>query len=602
MALERLGPYKLISVLGRGGMGTVYRSEHVDSGELFAVKVLAPVYSHDPHFRNRFESEIKALYKLDHENIVRLISYGQDDSNLFFAMELVTGKSLFQLQRSGKRFYWREVLKIGRDVAQGLRHAHDRGIIHRDLKPGNLLRTQDGTVKITDFGIAKSFGASQITGTNVVGTVDFMSPEQAKGQPVTVRSDLYSLGTVMFTLLSGSPPFTGSSVEESLRNLTTVPAPKITQRAPDVPEAIEELVANLLQKNPDDRIQTAQALLHRMASIEKDLKGYSEAKTAEKPNVIPGDQTMVGDKKHLTRSGVAVSGKAKTIENVREGKKLKTSISNKKRDATINQRVEEAKTNESEDADSEMELAEIDRRDYFNTVPEARQRKQEVEPVSHQSATLKGVLGVALPLLAVVALVWFGVNQVNRPPDATALLAEIESGAHSPQLRLEEIDDFIERFPDHERIDDVRVLRGLGKGNQVLNRLKAVAKTSGKLSQLEQRFLRIVELKETDAPIAREQLVAFIALHDHEAELDESVAETVEAAKAFEPAFATAAAETVKVTRTKIVNALKRAQSAESFDEAVKLYESIIKLYADVPWVEDLTAQAAEELEQLKKE
>ena len=146
------------------------------------------------------------------------------------------------------------------------------------------------------------------------------------------------------------------------------------------------------------------------------------------------------------------------------------------------------------------------------------------------------------------------------------------------------------------------MLRGLGKGNQVLNRLKAVAKTSGKLSQLEQSFLRIVELKETDAPIAREQLVAFIALHDHEAELDESVAETVEAAKAFEPAFATAAAETVKVTRTKIVNALKRAQSAESFDEAVKLYESIIKLYADVPWVEDLTARAADELEQLKKE
>jgi len=132
--------------------------------------------------------------------------------------------------------------------------------------------------------------------------------------------------------------------------------------------------------------------------------------------------------------------------------------------------------------------------------------------------------------------------------------------------------------------------------------LKAAAKTKGGLSQLEQRFLRIVDLKESDAPTAREQLTAFVALHEHDVELDESATETVAAAKAFIPAFETAAAEIVRVTRTKIVNALSRAQSAETFEKAVKLYESIIKLYADVPWVEDLTAQAAEELEQLKKE
>ena len=308
MALEQLGPYKLESVLGRGGMGTVYESHHVDSGEKFAVKVLAPIYSNDPHFRNRFESEIKALYKLDHENIVRLVSYGQDDSNLFFAMELVDGKSLFQAQRSGKRFYWREVINIAKDVAAGLRHAHDRGIIHRDLKPGNLLQAQDGKIKITDFGIAKSFGGSQITGTNVVGTVDFMSPEQAKGEPVTVRSDLYSLGAVMFTLLAGRPPFSGNSVEESLRSLTTVEAPKVTLRAPDVPESIEQLIANLLEKVPDDRIQTAQALLHRLTKIEDDLRDHSEAKTAEKPSISPSHQTPA--KSHSTGETPRTNGGA----------------------------------------------------------------------------------------------------------------------------------------------------------------------------------------------------------------------------------------------------------------------------------------------------
>ena len=598
MALERLGPYKLISVLGRGGMGTVYKSEHVESKDSFAVKVLAPAYSNDPHFRSRFESEIKALYKLDHENIVRLISYGQDDSNLFFAMELVDGKSLFQLQRSGKRFYWREVLKIARDVAQGLRHAHDRGIIHRDLKPGNLLQAPSGVVKITDFGIAKSFGSSHITGTNVVGTVDFMSPEQAKGQPVTFRSDLYSLGTVMFTLLSGSPPFTGNSVEESLRNLTTVPAPKVTHRAPDVPDAIEGLISNLLQKDPNKRIQTAQALLHQLTKIATELRDYSEAKTAEKSPIIPSDLTLVSDKKHLTNAGVAISGKAKTIENRIESRKPKTSSSNKKRNVTVNQNVNEEATHESE-----IKLVdEIDRRDYFNTVAEVKKRKPDVVPVSHQSATLKGILSAALPLLAVIGLVWFGVSQVNKPPTAEALLTQIEASKNSPQLRLGEIEDFIARFPDHEKITWVKTQRDVGLGNQVYNRLKAISKTTGKLSQLEQRFLQIVELKEADAPTAHDQLSAFVALHNGDETLEPRATEAVGAARSYLPAFALAADETKRITREKINNAFLRAESANTKEDAFKLYESIVKLYSDVPWVKDLTEKAAAELKRLEKD
>ena len=213
--MDYMGPFKLESVLGRGGMGTVYRALNSETNEILALKVLSPGYSQDSHFRNRFESEIKALLKLDHPNVVRLVSYGRYEHNLYFAMELVEGQSLFQMQRDGAKFQWREVIRIAKNVALGLRHAHDRGVIHRDLKPGNLLKAFTGIIKITDFGIAKSFGHNQDTGTNVLGTVDFMSPEQAKGQPVTFRSDLYSLGAVMYTLLGGQPPFTGNSVEES---------------------------------------------------------------------------------------------------------------------------------------------------------------------------------------------------------------------------------------------------------------------------------------------------------------------------------------------------------------------------------------------------
>ena len=165
--MEKLGPYTLESVLGRGGMGTVYRAVETDTCLPLAVKVLAPAVSMDDHFRKRFESEIRTLLKLDHPNIVRLIGYGQEVDHLYFAMELVQGRSLFQLLRDGTRFDWREVIRIGKNVALGLRHAHERGVIHRDLKPGNLLKSDTGIIKITDFGIAKRFGQDQNTGTNV---------------------------------------------------------------------------------------------------------------------------------------------------------------------------------------------------------------------------------------------------------------------------------------------------------------------------------------------------------------------------------------------------------------------------------------------------
>ena len=169
-------------------------------------------------------------------------------------------------------------------------------------------------------------------------------------------------------------------------------------------------------------------------------------------------------------------------------------------------------------------------------------------------------------------------------------------------MRLDEIEDFINRFPEHERIAWVQSQRDIGKGNQVFNRLKAIGKTTGGLSQIEQRFLRIVELKESDAPTAFDQLSALVALHDGDDTLEERAAESVEAAKAYLPAFEVAANETKKITREKINNAFLRAESAASEKDAVKIYGSIVKLYADVPWVKDLTERAATNLKRLEKD
>ncbi len=280
MTVQKLGPYELQSVLGRGGMGTVYRAIDSDSGAVVAVKALAPTLSLDEHFRQRFESEIEAMIMMDHPNIVRILGYGQEDGNLFFAMELVEGRSLYAIQKDSVLFDWRAVLRITLDVCAGLQHAHNRGIIHRDLKPGNLIREESGNVKITDFGIAKSFGGSPLTGEgSVLGTMDYMSPEQAQTGKVTIRSDLYSIGAVMYTLLSRRPPLAADSLEKSIKNLTSVPPVDIRSLVPTVPQPFAEAIHRLLEKDPGKRFATAVALSKYLIEMQTELREHAEAKT-----------------------------------------------------------------------------------------------------------------------------------------------------------------------------------------------------------------------------------------------------------------------------------------------------------------------------------
>jgi len=195
MQLEQLGPYKIGRTLGRGGMGTVYAGVSLESGEDAAVKVLSAAMAREEGFRERFEAEIESLRKLSHPNIVKLFGFGEQDGHLFYSMELVDGHSLEEELQAGRTFDWRETTDLAIQVCRALKHAHDRGVIHRDIKPANLLLAADGTVKLSDFGIAKLFGNSGMTADGgVLGTAEYMAPEQADGRPVTHRCDLYSLG------------------------------------------------------------------------------------------------------------------------------------------------------------------------------------------------------------------------------------------------------------------------------------------------------------------------------------------------------------------------------------------------------------------------
>ncbi|MBA3482225.1 MAG: serine/threonine protein kinase, partial [Pirellulales bacterium] len=218
MQIEQLGPYRIGRRLGKGGMGSVYEAVDVKTGQRVAVKALTPQLAMAEGFRERFEAEIESLKKLQHESIVRLLGYGEHDGILFYSMELIDGPSLEQEINNGRRFDWNETLSLSVQLCRALKHAHDHGVVHRDVKPANLLLTADNRVKVADFGIARLFGSTQLTTAGgVLGTADYMSPEQADGRAVTEKCDQYSLGCVMYALLAGRPPFRAKTMPEMLQ-------------------------------------------------------------------------------------------------------------------------------------------------------------------------------------------------------------------------------------------------------------------------------------------------------------------------------------------------------------------------------------------------
>ena len=190
MTLERLGPYQVVRRLGAGGMGTVYEAIDQDAGTRVAVKVLPPAFADNANLRTRFAGEIKTLTSLQHPNIARIYGYGEADGHHFYSMELVDGPSLADFLKEKSRLEWREAVRIGLALCAALKHAHAHGIIHRDLKPANIVLDESGDVKLVDFGIARVFGASQLTSSgSMLGTPNYMAPEQATTEAAHHRTD-----------------------------------------------------------------------------------------------------------------------------------------------------------------------------------------------------------------------------------------------------------------------------------------------------------------------------------------------------------------------------------------------------------------------------
>jgi serine/threonine-protein kinase len=279
---DRLGKWVIFKELGRGGMGRVYLAQEELTGRQAALKILAAELAQDVGFLQRFQREIESLSRLEHANIVRFYESGCEQGHYFYAMEYVDGLNLDQVLDEKGKLYWKDVLEIALQVAAALKHVHDHGIIHRDLKPSNLIRTADGRIKLTDFGIAKVFAATHLTATGgIVGTAEFLSPEQAAGKVVGKRSDLYCLGCVLYMLLTGRPPFVGNTYVELLHKHRYGQFDRPQKFVPDLPTEIDEIICQLLEKDPDKRPRDAMVLVKQLESARERLARQASLTSAD---------------------------------------------------------------------------------------------------------------------------------------------------------------------------------------------------------------------------------------------------------------------------------------------------------------------------------
>lgn len=272
--------YQIVKTIGEGGMANVYLAYDTILERNVAVKILRGDLANDEKFVRRFQREALSASSLSHPNIVEVYDVGEDNGVYYIVMEYIEGKHLKQLIKKRGKLTLNEVIDIMLQVTDGIACAHDSYIIHRDIKPQNIMILDSGIVKITDFGIAMALNSTQLTQTNsVMGSVHYLPPEQASGKGSTVQSDIYSMGILMYELLSGKLPFRGdNAVEIALKHLKE-PLPSIREECPDLPQAVENVILKACAKNPKNRYPDAR-------SMHEDLKTCTSAARANEPKYV----------------------------------------------------------------------------------------------------------------------------------------------------------------------------------------------------------------------------------------------------------------------------------------------------------------------------
>ncbi|MCK5798790.1 MAG: serine/threonine protein kinase [Deltaproteobacteria bacterium] len=289
---EIQGTYKIVDVLGQGGMAVVYRGRHVLTDQVVAVKALTPELAAQAEVRKRFLAEARTLGRLEHPNIVGLHNFIEEDGHLYLIMQYAEGETFDEIIEREGRVSVADAISIACETLKALQYAHDQNVVHRDIKPSNIIIRGDSSVKVMDFGIAKIAGSTKLTTTGqTMGTVRFMAPEQVRGKDIDHRADLYALGVAIYQAVTGKTPFDGDTHFDIMRkHLTEVPSPP--GDLADIPEALNTVLLHALEKRPDARFQSADEFRRALAAIPIDASDRRLTRSVPLPTI---DDDLAGD-------------------------------------------------------------------------------------------------------------------------------------------------------------------------------------------------------------------------------------------------------------------------------------------------------------------
>ena len=298
------GRYRLVELLGNGGMATIYRAADTGLGRDVALKLLRAEYMRDPDFSSRFRQEAQSAASLSHPNVVTVYDYGEDPSGPYIVMELIDGEDLAAILRRSGALPPRQVARIAAGVGRALAAAHARGLVHRDIKPSNVLIGSNGQVKVVDFGIARAIAEAQVTlpGTTL-GSVHYFSPEQARGEPATAASDIYSLGIVLYEMLTGSRPWEGDSAASVALARLSGPIPDPLTVRPSVPADIAAITRKALALEPRDRWTSAAVMADALEATLEPHAGAADVAGAAAAGALAG-ATVVSATARPNPSGI----------------------------------------------------------------------------------------------------------------------------------------------------------------------------------------------------------------------------------------------------------------------------------------------------------
>jgi eukaryotic-like serine/threonine-protein kinase len=612
---RQLGPYRLTRRLGRGGMGTVYEGVNLETGESAAVKVLSVELGHDPDFRNRFASEIETLRRLNHPNIVRLFGFGEQEDELFYAMELVDGVSLEEEIHQGRRFTWREVIQIGSQTCQALRHAHDRGVIHRDIKPANLLWTAETTVKLSDFGIARLFGNTRMTTVgSVIGTVEYMAPEQADAKPVDPRTDLYSLGGVLYALLVGQPPFVAKTLSEMLRKQRHEKPPRVDRLVVGVPEELAILIAQLLEKDPKNRVPNAMLLGRRLDAMAIGLSRRAAEPAPDDDHrppaadlspegfrltpavTMPVDPDPIGlaptramddeDPAPLGESPIGVLPPTESTAVFQSPPLPGPSTTATKVPTSPPADESEAKTI----AGSAPAQFNVVVEHELDQMPESNVGRPAV--ISPQT----GILVVAL--LAIGLTIWYFL----RPPSADRLYDRIMAAAEAgDKPSPEDVSQFMIRYGDDSRAKSLRRFEKEIELEDLQRKFNKRVKGLGDekaLLPIERAYLEALNYAWLDPTRGARKMKALIELYGRESDDSGPTGQCLELARRRLAQLEEELNSTTADHLALIENRLDEAEKTRESDpaKAKSMFEAVIELYAEKPWAADAVRRARKDL------